>query len=236
MNRLKAHPFGVEAFFETSIVLTYAFPKEQLEGLIPDALELDTLDDQYAFVAVAFVKAKSLRPKGFPLFLGRDSMLVGFRVFTNYRSNTGRKFRGLYILKSLTDTFSMSILGNAMTHYNYKKTPIRCTFSGKTHEVQSQEVQFKVVQHKEVILPDGSVFKTWKEARKFAGPMPFTFGVEGREIVIVEGKRTNWNPNPIQVVDEVIPYINELGDGKLVSAFMVENIPYQWGKGMIERW
>jgi hypothetical protein len=31
---LKDHPFAVEAYFESSLVLTFAAPKEQLQNLI----------------------------------------------------------------------------------------------------------------------------------------------------------------------------------------------------------
>ena len=34
LSFLKNHPFAVEAFFESSLVLTFALPKEQLQHLI----------------------------------------------------------------------------------------------------------------------------------------------------------------------------------------------------------
>jgi hypothetical protein len=35
---LKNHPFAVETFFKSSIVLTYAVAKEELQHLIPECL------------------------------------------------------------------------------------------------------------------------------------------------------------------------------------------------------
>ena len=46
MNFLKNHPFGVEAIFEESLVLTFAIPKEQLQGMIPECLELEYFSRQ----------------------------------------------------------------------------------------------------------------------------------------------------------------------------------------------
>ncbi len=51
MLKVKNHPFPVEAFFEKSIVLTYAFSKETLENLIPKCVKLDTFQDKFAFIA-----------------------------------------------------------------------------------------------------------------------------------------------------------------------------------------
>ncbi len=62
MFSLKNHPFAVETSFESSLVLTYAVPKDELKNLIPECLELDTFNDQWGFVAVALVDTKNLRP------------------------------------------------------------------------------------------------------------------------------------------------------------------------------
>ena len=92
LSFLKNHPFAVEAFFESSLVLTFAIPKEELQSLIPESLELDTHKDKYAFVAVAMVQTKNLRPKGFPKFMGNDFFLIGYRIFVRYTNNKGKTF------------------------------------------------------------------------------------------------------------------------------------------------
>ena len=81
---LKNHPFAVEAFFERSLVVTYAAPKEQLADLIPECLELDPFQDRWGFIAVAMVQTKALRPKGFPQIFGNDFFLIGYRVFVRF--------------------------------------------------------------------------------------------------------------------------------------------------------
>ena len=78
LSFLKNHPFGVEAHFENSTVLTFAVPKEQLEALIPECLELDLFQDKWAFIAMAMVQTKELRPKGFPKFMGNSFFLIGY--------------------------------------------------------------------------------------------------------------------------------------------------------------
>ena len=108
---LKNHPFAVEAFFESSLVFTFAVPKNQIKHIIPPCLELDTFNDQWAFVAIAMVQTKELRPKSFPRILGNDFFLIGYRVFVRYVNNSGKRLRGLYILKSETDKRKMEFLG-----------------------------------------------------------------------------------------------------------------------------
>ena len=125
MSWLKNHPFAVEAFFEKSTVLTYAFRKEDLEGLLPASLTLDLFQNKWAFVAIAMVQTKGLRPKGFPAFMGNDFYLIGYRIFVQYTDSRGKRLRGLYILKSETNRKKMEMLGNIFTHYNYTTTDVQ---------------------------------------------------------------------------------------------------------------
>lgn len=240
---LKNHPFAVEAFFEYSIVLTYAVPKDQLQRLIPRCLELDTLDDKWAFVAVALVDTKALRPKGFPKFLGNDFFLTGYRVFVKYTNASGKRLRGLFILKSETDRKRMELLGNIFTHYKYTTIDIELAKQGNITQIKSLHSDFNVKIDEaegEVLLPKDSPFRDWKEARRFAGPLPFTFTFleQKREVLIIEGVREHWWPKPVQVIDQHVPFLKTLNlkDYVLANAFIIKDIPYFWKKGKIETW
>lgn len=239
LSTLKNHPFAVEAFFESSIVLTFAVPKEELEHLIPECLELDTFNDKWAFIAIAMVKTTDLRPKGFPKFMGNDFFLVGYRAFVKYKTSCGKRLRGLYILKSETDKKRMAFAGNIFTHYNYTSVDIKVN----DYEITSAQSKFKIKLNpkaKEVALPKKSPFKNWKEARRFAGPLPFTFtyNKDTKEVLIIEGVRQNWKPFPIEVEHFEIEFLNRLNlkHSVLANAFKINNIPYHWKKGKVDLW
>jgi len=240
---LKDHPFPVEAFFEQSIVLTFAVPKEELVSLIPECLTLDTFQDKWAFIAVAMVQTKGLRPKGTPKFMGNDFFLIGYRVFVRYTNQEGKRLRGLYILKSETDKKKMEFFGNILTHYNYTTTDILQVEGKESNEISSVQSKFHVVLDKRennINLPEDSPFADWKEARRFAGPLPFTFtyNEDTREVLIIEGVRQNWTPNPIQIRDYQFDYLKtlHLKNPILANAFIIKNIPYYWKKGKKEQW
>ena len=241
---LKDHPFAVEAFFESSLVFTFAIPKEQIQNLVPECLELDTFNDKWAFIAVAMVQTKALRPKGFPKMLGNDFFLIGYRVFVRFTNNAGKNLRGLYILKSETDKKKMEFFGNIFTHYNYTTTDINQSSQNGITEINSKRSGFKIriekSDNENIPLPAGSPFADWKEARRFAGPLPFTFTYNpaDRKILIIEGVRENWKPMPVKVIDYNFSFIEnlKLNDVKLANAFIIRNIPYYWKKGKIEQW
>jgi len=243
MSYLKNHPFAVEAFFENSLVFTFAVPKEELQNLIPECVELDTFNDKWAFVAAAMVQTKNLRPKGFPKFMGNDFFLIGYRVFVRYTNKAGKRLRGLYILKSETDKKKMEIMGNIFTHYNYTTTDIHQTEDKSTTEIHSVQSKFNIKLSKtdqEISLPEHSPFADWKEARRFAGPLPFTFtyNEKTKEVLIIEGVRQNWIPKPVKVIDYHFEFLNtlQLKNPILANTFIIKNIPYYWKKGKIESW
>lgn len=243
LSFLKNHPFAVEAFFDSSTVLTFAVPKEQIQHLIPECLELDTFKDEWAFIAVAMVQTKGLRPKGFPAFLGNAFFLIGYRIFVRYTNTAGKRLRGLYILKSETDKKKMEFLGNIFTHYNYTTTDITQTVNNEVAEIKSVQSDFKISivdTGEEIPLPKNSPFADWKEARRFAGPLPFTFtyNAETRDVLIIEGVRENWTPKPVQVKEQHISFLDslKLTGVVLANAFVIIDIPYFWKKGKIEQW
>ncbi|WP_276133038.1 DUF2071 domain-containing protein [Polluticoccus soli] len=240
---LRNHPFAVEAFFDSSIVLTFAFPKNDLQSLIPECLKLDCFDDKWAFVAVALVQTSKLRPKGFPEIMGNDFFLIGYRVFVRYKNNSGKRLRGLYILRSQTDKKRMELLGNTFTHYRYSTIDITQTKTEDEVQVSSLKGGLKIelgMPGMDIPLPEGSPFADWKEARRFAGPLPFTFSYlpDAKNVLIVQGVRSNWDPMPIRVNRWNVSMLAELGlnDAVLANAFAVSDVPYHWEKGKLESW
>lgn len=253
LDFLKNHPFPVQAFFEYSLVFSFAVPKEELENRIPPCLEIDTFQSskngskkEYGFVAVAMVKTKELRPLGFPKFMGNDFFLIGYRIFVNYTDSKGKKLRGLYILKSETDKAKMKILGGIFTQYKYSIIDIKTEKIDNQFRIFSEKtnfdikVEFEKEDKTEINLPKNSPFKDWKEARRFAGPLPntFTFDAKRNEILIIKGLRQNWRPTPVKVLEHTIPFFEEFNfeNPILANAFQIENIPYQWEKGRFDTW
>ena len=243
MKFLKKHPFAVQAFFEHSVVLTFAVPKEALQALIPECLELDLFKNKWAFIAIAMVQTTGLRPKGFPAFLGNNFFLIGYRIFVRYTKSVGKRLRGLYILQSQTNKKKMEWLGNIFTQYNYSTTDIKQHQQGTLQEISSVQSNFKVHFEESsttVPLPSSSPFQNWKEARRFAGPLPhtFTYNALDNTVLIIRGLRQNWTPQPIVVKEYHFDFLDQMAlpNSVLANAFIIKNVPYEWEKGKTELW
>jgi hypothetical protein len=238
----RSNPFAVDAWFDRSCTLTFAVPQEEVARRLPTGLVPDTFADRWGFIAVAVVQTRDLRPAGFPKFLGSDFVLVGYRFFVRCTLASGRTLRGLYILRSETDSARMERLGNLFTRYRYVKTRVRVETQADHLNVHDSatglSIRASLGDDPAPGLPAASPFADWREARRFCGPMPFTFSIDEqrRQVRMVEGVRSAWTPHPVRVIDHTIPFLDTLGipSPVLANAFVVENVPYHWKRGCSE--
>lgn len=239
---LKRHPVPMAAYFRNSLVLTYAFPPQILAPLLPPGLVLDTLRG-HAFLAIALVQTRNMRPAFLPAVFGGNFFLSGYRIFARLAAGAQCK-RGLRILRSDTDSIWMVRAGNLLTHYNYRLCRVDLDDRGDrlhwTVRTPRAEADLEVVAHigdHPAPLPPRSPFHSVAEARRFAGPLPYTFDYEAptRSIVAIHAVRQNWNPQPVAV--EILQ--NTFLEGEpfrraapvLANAFHVSNVPYRWQRG-----
>jgi len=247
LYRLQRHALPIKAHFRASLVLAYALPTPVLEPFLPSGLTLDTCGN-FGFLAIALVETRNLRPSFAPARLGLSFFLSGYRIFTKYQTTAGRSLRGLRILRSDTNRLSMQLLGNLLTHYHYERSAFQAHRTEQKYQVQVTTPDGRADLHVEadlsaqpVALPAGSPFADLKEARKFAGPLPFTFDYERQthSMIRVEGVRQRWNPRPVSVVVHQNTFLEQepfRGAGAiLANAFFLEDVPYSWRPGIRER-
>ncbi len=246
MHLLKRHPWVVTAHFDWVLALVFAVPKETAQALMLPGLEPDLHGDS-GFVAAAFVQTRKLRPAWLPPFLAQDFFLAGMRVFARGHLPDGRNVRGLRILGSSTDSYRMKWADSLLSHYRYEKIRIT-TFRSESHLEMSAwdstgvpTIKFRADLTPADHPPPGSPFADLKTARRFAGPMPFTFTYEAEtdSLIIVEGARQSWVPRPVQVEVETLrfftgPPFAALGAlPTLANAFYIEDVDYHWKPGIL---
>lgn len=246
LHLLKRQFFTVSTHFDYSLVLSFALPKSVLAPLLPPGLEVDNYGD-YGFVAVAIVKVRDLKPDSLPGFFKKDCYLVGYRIFVRYSNPSYRKRRGLYILKSFSDSRGMVLRGNTFTRYNYAHCQLESQRIGEELEIKLEcASDFSNLKIKANIsetvdqLPSGSPFPDLRQARRFEGPMPYTFSYEKEthSMSIVRGVRRDWKPRPIAIKEADFDFLRspifQGAQAILANAFIVENIPYRWEKAVRE--
>ena len=241
LHWLKRHPIPVTAHFRHVLVLTYAFAPEVLEPLLPNGLVLDTWRGR-AFLAIALVQTEAMRPSFLPAAMGRDFFLSGYRIFA--RLERGESLRGLRILRSDTDRRLMVAVGNLLTHYNYSLCNAEVEERGEeihwTMRTPRGDADLDVVARVaggDAALPAGSPFQTVAEARRFAGPLPYTFDEEAEtdSIIAIRAVRKQWDPRPVQVEVRRCTFLEREpfrgAAPALANAFYVHDVDYKWLRG-----
>ncbi|MFF1260960.1 MULTISPECIES: DUF2071 domain-containing protein [unclassified Streptomyces] len=247
---IQRHPISIRSHFAHSLVLTYALPAEVLRPLVPPFLELDTYrasaqDVEYGFVAAAVVDTRDLRPAGLPARLGRDFLLTGYRVFTRFPTPGGRTMRGLRILRSDTNTRFMQLGGNLLTRYNYRLARIRSQVTGDALEfcVDTADGHADLdvradLRNSPAPLPPSSPFADERAARRFAGPLPYTFEYEPqtRSVIVIKAFRARWDPQPVTVDVRRLTFFDHgpfAGTRPvLANAFHIDGVDYGWHRGV----
>jgi hypothetical protein len=225
------------------VTLTYAIPAYVLRPLLTPGLEIETIADD-GFVAVALVQTERLRPDGLPPALGGSFFLAGYRLFTKFRTNDGRTLRGLRILRSDTDRTLMALGGNLLTHYNYHRCRASVVAANETirfavHSDDGRGDLDVIVQRRDGHLPPGSPFASIRDARRFAGPLPFTFDYEEstHSIITIEARRTHWHPAPVPVHVSRLAFFDQPAFAgtapRLAAAFYVRDVEYHWLRGVV---
>ncbi len=246
LHLLKRHPMPVVAHLRECLVLTYALPAETLAPLMPPGLVVDELRGN-GFVAIAMVQTEGLRPVPAPAWLGQNFLLCGYRVFARTQTGNGeRTMRGLRILRSLTDRRTMAFFGNLLTHYNYHTADVHMEHRGDELEVvarnEAGDLDLRVIAdlsgvEADTPLPPGSPFRDDREARRFAGPLPYTFSYEPEThaLVVVQGLRDDWHPRIVRAEVPCNRFFEQPAFAGvtpvLASAFHVADVPYRWQRG-----
>jgi uncharacterized protein YqjF (DUF2071 family) len=152
--------------------------------------------------------------------------------------------RGLLILRSDTDRRLMVLAGNLLTRYHYQLARMRLEVDGSrlTATVDSRDGKADLAVTAELAsrpapLPAGSPFATVADARRFAGPLPYTFDYEARSgsMIVVKAHRSQWQPESLSVdVSRMTFFTHGPFSGTTpvrANAFHVGDLEYGWARG-----
>jgi hypothetical protein len=230
------------------LVITWAFPPEVLEPYCVPGLELDTYtapDGQtYAFAAVALVDLDQLRVAGVPRRLGSAQLMAGYRVFMRMPTGDRVRMRGLRILASQA-TAPLGVVGaNLTTRYHYTTVRAEMTETyGVLHArftTGDGSADLDATAYLgDPSLPAETPFASERAARRFAGPLPYTFSPDPDGIVVVKSSRSDWQPQPVRV-DVATATFFDRGPfagvpRRLANAFHIADVDYGWQAGELHR-
>ena len=181
--------------------------------------------------------------------LGQDFVLTGYRIFAKFRTPGGRTLRGLRILRSDADRCAdgrrrqparrITTTASATRPSRRRGRQARHRRSARPRGDADVDVDRRSHRATRNFRPR-SPFRTLHDARRFAGPLPFTFDYEPQthSIIAIKGVRENWSPRLVKVDvraahrSSTTPKDSAACTPILASAFYVHDIPYRWQRGV----
>jgi hypothetical protein len=138
----------------------------------------------------------------------------------------------------------MKLGGNLLTHYRYRLADIDLTPTEDQLAVRittpSAEADLHVIARlsgSPAPLPPTSPFRSLRDARRFAGPLPWTFDYEPqtRSIVMIRARRSQWQPRQVAVEVKTCGFLEHApfstAEPRLASAFHAAGLDYGWERG-----
>lgn len=232
-------PIALAAYVRHRLVLTYAWPRELLEPMIPAGLEPATYG-ALGFVAVALVHAESVRPSPLPQRVGGRCDLVGYRVLVRRRDVRGRTLQGSSPLRGDADGGSMVRLGCLLSGGRYRRANIRFDERPGVLEVVARTAggaaDVRVIADltsRPAPLPTGSPFLSLQDARLFGGAAS-RLDHEDPSGGITVPARPARDAQPISVDVRELAFFDQapfdLRAPMLACAFHEADVEYVWGR------
>lgn len=250
MQALRRHPLPMECRFRVSLVVAYAFDAEPLRRMLPAPITIDTHTDQdgreWGFAACAMVALDGLRVTGAPRWMGSSSIMAGYRIFARMRNHRGQTMRGLRILRSDVDRPLQAWGANLVTRYGYHHTRAelvdagdRVRFVFDTEDGTADVDVTADLSTRDVLPPSGSPFAPAREARRFAGPLPYTFSSDPEGVVVVKSDRAGWTPRSVAAEVEACTFFDRGPfadlERRFANAFVLTDVDYGWRAGRLVR-
>jgi uncharacterized protein YqjF (DUF2071 family) len=112
--------------------LHWAWPAARLAPLLPPGLVLDRFDGD-AFLTVAPLRIESMRPRGFPSFVGLSFDEITVRTYVK-----GLGGRGMYFLDVESGSALASLIGRRVLGLPYEHAKVKHRVSGREISYQSR--------------------------------------------------------------------------------------------------
>ena len=156
MNWLKRLPIHYIGRLQDVRLINFSVDIEEVKPLVPAELSIRNFNGR-AVISMVNVHLRHMRPKGLPKALGFHYQHIGFRLLIDDAHLNKGEAKGIYFLRSFTDTPWVAKVGNWMTHYRLSKARIEDPFNFEltqgdqflryrlTHEQAEQDDQLKAM-------------------------------------------------------------------------------------------
>jgi uncharacterized protein YqjF (DUF2071 family) len=233
--RFPKHPVPMTTVFRRCLLANYAISPEALAAALPAPLVPD-LEAGSAWLSVVIADMIRMRPAGVPAALGVSCRQVVYRAVVRCGPD-----RGVYFLRSDTDSRIMNLGGNLLSFFRFHYAPVSwaCDRDGERVRVLSgdgsADIDLALGPAESAGPSASSVFPSLADAKEHLVNLFTAFcPQDGRgRVDVVRIERADWEISVLPVLRAHCAFLDgagpiAAGTARLESVFSVSNLPYYW--------
>ena len=193
--------FGV---IKRRFLINYRAHPKVIKGILPAPFE-PKLHRGYAIVGICLIRLESVRPSGFPAFIGVRSENAAHRVAVQWVDAEGHLQNGVFIPRRDTNSWVNTLVGGKLfpgEHHRARFT-VEESAKGIAFNYQSLDgsLEVRFAGNESPSLPDSSCFETLEEASMFfrTGSLGYSATKDPKTLdgIVLDAKE--WRVRPFQV-------------------------------------
>ncbi len=229
----------LEGVIARRTLLNYWIEPEVVRALVPDELELATVDG-LAVAGTCLIRLEHLRPKGVPSAIGISSENMAHRIAIRYRPNGEGALRdGVFIWRRQTDRGMVKLLGGRLFPgvHGRSKFDVEKKDDGIDYRVTSEDPNANVALSVRNIdaWPGSRLFPKFDDVKAFfeKGDRGFSCTLRGDQLEGMQLRTTVWDMEPLVVESVVSAFYDNRerfpeGSIGLDGAVFMRGIPHEW--------
>ncbi len=228
-------------------LISLAVDPAPVEPLLPAGLELITLHGS-AFWNIVVCRVRRLRPLGVPDLFGLTYWHIAHRLHVRAKARSGRRWEGLFFLRSDIDRGILTTPGNWLTDFCFHRVEMRIEESPGLFRLEIGDKDDGLASGRIEINRDGKTreaapppFDSLEERERILRYAPLGLAPDPSGSVLriakVDRDERRWRESLVKVMHCELRYLEDRlqGEGRLVRATEVAPIDYVWTLGQRER-
>ncbi len=217
MNLLKKIPISYLGELHEVKLINFSVEREEVEPFVPWKIKIRDVNGR-AMISMVNVSLKNMHPTFLPQSLHFDYRHIGFRLLIDDSCWNGGISKGIYFIRSFTESTLIAQGGQLITDYNLEKAEIICTNELLTLKKEDQFLTYA--------LDDQKPKTTYTNLYSTIGAIDRAYSVVDGQIRMTRILREKW---PIKWVNCYHFKTNFFKTARFEGAFQVnETIYYQW--------
>jgi len=224
----------IHGYIDRRVLINFTADPKSVEKIIPFPFR-PKLYKEKAIVGICLIRLKSIKPKGFPDFIGVNSENGAHRIAIEWDEN-GEVKSGVYIPRRDTSLKLNTLVGGRMfpgKHYSAKFNVAENKGNYQINFKSSDDTEVLINATETNLFSDHSIFETLNNASNFFESGDLGYSPNKDKFDGLRLKAYNWEVRPLDVLKVKSSFFeNEnifpKGSVTFDNALLMTNIEHEW--------